>query len=497
MSGERPCSKTLLEQGVSPAAISGEGNSLLDTGERGRFLRAGVSKKCFAAFLFASMMAIAGLVFINADQTYVMVDILDYPRSQVGRATGTLVFADELLSMLMVPVWGALSDHIERRWIFSIGLTLMALATFLHPWASFVFPHNFISFFSSLFAFRLLFGLGGSASTATLTALIGDYSSGNSRAKVAGITGFSTGLGALFAALILSRIPIFFAHDSNLVPGGLRHIPNGGATLVITFAITALLLLVAAIVTGLFLTAAPDLAYAQGHHNGGGRRMPLTKRIIIGVTAMAHPLIALAYLSGFVARADSIALTLFIAPWVDNYLTAQGLCPPRDPEVLTRCQPAKRLASTLMSIAHTAMLLGAPIFGILSDKLGAVNAVLIPAGSGLLAFGLLYFLPNPQTPLVYGAMAFAGFADIGMIITSMALMASVSHPHHRGALSGVYSFFGALGIIVTSKLGGFLFDNVRETAAFIVVAVASGFVFFISLVLVVIRQSIRPLDLGE
>lgn len=437
----------------------------------GRLLRAGVSTGCFVAFLFAAMMAIAGLVFINADQTYVMVDILDYPRAEMGSAAGALVFADEILSVIMVSVWGALSDRMARRWVFAAGLTFMALATALHPWAHVVFPSSISSFFVSLLFFRLLFALGGSASTATLTALIGDYSRESSRARVAGITGFSTGIGALFAALVLSRLPTFFAHDSNLVPGGLRDIPNGGATLVITFAVTAGLLLVAALVAALFLHSPPDLLDRQN------REMSFLQRLRIGVTAMRNPLVLLAYLSGFVARADSIALTLFIAPWVDNYMTAAGLCPPRDPSALTRCQAAKRQASTLMSISHTAMLLGAPLFGILSDRLGAVKAVAIPAGAGMAAFGLLLGMTNPQSRFVYLAMALAGLADIGMIISSMALMAAVSAPEHRGAFSGVYSFFGALGIIVTSKVGGYLFDRVRETAAFSVVAISSGVVF--------------------
>jgi MFS family permease len=452
-------------------------------------LRAGVSTGSFVAFLFSAMMAIAGLVFINADQTYIMVDILDYPRSQVGTAAGNLVFYDELLSMLMVSAWGALSDRIARRWVFASGLALMGLATALHPWATRVFPDSISTFFTSLLAFRLLFALGGSASTAMLTAFIGDYSRESSRAKVAGITGFSTGIGALFAALILSRLPTFFMRDSNLVPGGLKDVPNGGATLIITFAITGALLLLAALIAALALKPPPDL------FDGTHRKLPMTKRIGVGLSAMFHPLIALAYASGFVARADSIALTLFIAPWVDNYLTAQGLCPPRDPQVLTRCQAAKKLASTLMSMAHCTMLIGAPLFGILADRIGAVAVISIPAGCGLVAFSLLANISAPNTPTVYLAMGLAGIADIGMIITSMALMAGVSSAPHRGALAGVYSFFGALGIIVTSKVGGWLFDSIGETSAFWVVAAASFGVFVAALLVMYNRRIIPPLDL--
>jgi MFS family permease len=477
-----------IENAVSPT----DGTMFLHEGGGGRLLRPGVSTKNFLAFLFAAMVAIAGLVFINADQSYVMVDILDYPRNQVGKATGTLVFVGELLSMVMVSVWGALSDRIARRWIFSTGLALMGLGTALHPWATCVFPNSFFSFFTSLLGFRLLFAMGGSASTAMLTALIGDYSRESSRAKVAGITGFSTGLGALLSAMVLSRIPTFFTRDSNLVPGGLRDVPNGGATLVITFALTGGLLFIAAIIAAMFLRAAPGLL-ERSH-----RQMPLSKRVTIGITAIVHPLVALAYASGFVARGDSIALILFIPPWVDRYMVANDPnCSAFDPKALTRCPQAKRLSSSLMGIAHTAMLIGAPIFGILSDRLGPVNAIIFPAGGGLLAFGMLFFLDNPRTLLVYFAMALAGFADIGMIISSMALMAAVSTPQHRGALAGVYSFFGALGIIANSTFGGYLLDNVRETASFLVVATSSGIVFIAALAIAMVRRTIQPLVLED
>lgn len=449
----------------------------------------------FAVFLLAAMMAIAGLVFINADQLYIMVDILDFPRNKVGDAAGTLVFSDELISMAMVPLWGALSDRIARRWVFALGFGFMAVATALHPWALCVFPQPerpLASFPRSLLAFRCLFALGGSATTVTLTALIGDYARESSRARVAGITGLFSGIGALFAALVLGRLPTFFARDSNLIPGGLRDIPNGGATLVITFSITAALLFATALIVALLLRSPPDLLLDRP-----GRHLPMSKRLAIGISAAAHPLVALAYASGFVARADSIILNLFITPWVDNWMTAAGLCPPQDPSGLTRCRPAKRLASTLMGISHCAMLLGAPIFGVLSERLGAVNAVTIPAGCGLLAFGVLYFLPNPQMPLVYAGMALAGLADIGMIVSSMALMAAVSSPQHRGALSGVYSFFGALGIIVASKLGGFLFDRFRETAPFAIVAVSSGLVLLATLLIITRRSALRPLLLED
>ncbi len=212
-----------------------------------KYLRSGVSWKSFCAFLISCMMSISGLVFINAAQTYVLIDILNYPRNRLGYASGSLAFADELLSVPLASFWGFLSDKIGRRLVMTVGLIFMSLSICLYPWANQVFPDGLLSFFSSLLFFRLIFALGGSASTAMMTALIGDYAIDSSRAKVAGIVGTSAGLGALLAALVFTRLPILFSKKQLDWAGFSR--PD----IVLTFSITAALLLLTASLSGIFM----------------------------------------------------------------------------------------------------------------------------------------------------------------------------------------------------------------------------------------------------
>jgi MFS family permease len=84
----------------------------------------------------------------------------------------------------------------------------------------------------------------------------------------------------------------------------------------------------------------------------------------------------------------------------------------------------------------------------------------------------------------------SGLADIGMIITSMALIASQSSPSQRGALAGVYSLFGAVGIIVTSKVGGYLFDSYSETSSFAVVFLSNSALLVFVLLAMAFRHQI-------
>lgn len=459
------------------------------------FLREGVERKAFGAFLYAALMAIASLVFINANQIYIMVDILNYPREEVGQASGNLVFADELFSLALVSLWGALSDRVGRRWIFSLGFIFMGLSILLHPLCSCVFPNDFGSFFRSMLAMRLVFAMGASATTAMITACIGDFAGVNKRARVAGMVGFATGLGAIFAAFGLGRIPDFldrmFAHDAS------NRSANGAVKAM--FLISGGLQMVNALITFAFLhTPSTD---SDGGFIHQQRQMSIMERIQKGVSAMRNPLVCLAYASGYVARADSIALNLFIPPWVDRVLTERGICPPQvgAGDEYVRCKEAKRLSSSLIGTGHLAMLLAAPFFGIISDRIGSVRALNIPALAGFIAFGVLAMsVDDPQAKLTYLPVALAGMADIGMIIVSMAIIAQVSTDRHRGAIAGVYSFFGALGIIVTSKLGGFLLDrSSKQTHAFYTVAVPSGLVLLASLLLSSCPKAKEELSEGE
>lgn len=421
-------------------------------------LQADVAWGSFIAFLVACMMSISGLVFINAAQTYVILDILEYPRSALGHASGSLAFADELFCVPLVSFWGFLSDRIGRRIVMSTGLSFMAMAVALYPWASCVFPGSFGTFFRSLIFFRLIFAIGGSATTAMITALIGDFAADGSRAKVAGFTGTAAGLGALSAVLFFTRLPILFSK------GCTEWLHLKRPDIILTYTTTACFLLAASLLTSIGM---------HGPKQQYNLNQPWKDRVRTGLFAIKRPLVALAYFSGFVARADSIALNLFIGPWVDNYLTRTGECPPTTGTELVRCEAAKRLTSNLMSTSHLATLLGAPFFGILSDRLGPVAAVAVPAALGFFSFGSLYFASQPRSLFVYLCMFGSGLADIGMIISSMSLMSSQSSPSQRGALAGVYSLFGAVGIIITSKLGGFLFDSYSETAPFSVVSISS------------------------
>ncbi len=95
-------------------------------------------------------------------------------------------------------------------------------------------------------------------------------------------------------------------------------------------------------------------------------------------------------------------------------------------------------------------------------------------------------------------MTLVGLGEIGMIVTSLCLVTSDLYvdPAIRGSVAGCYSLFGGLGLLVSTKVGGLLFDQWKNTAPFMVMGLFAGICAAVSLAVVareaVVRRSLTP-----
>lgn len=144
--------------------------------------------------------------------------------------------------------------------------------------------------------------------------------------------------------------------------------------------------------------------------------------------------IFLGYLGGFVARASSVAISLFIPLFVNAYFRRHGLCnsdADNIPDIKKNCERAYGLASALSGVAETAALICAPLFGWLGGRavkgssewpLSAAAAIGV---GGYVAFGLLR---NPDAfhgeggEWAFLAVILIGISQIGCIVCSLALL---------------------------------------------------------------------------
>jgi hypothetical protein len=152
--------------------------------------------------------------------------------------------------------------------------------------------------------------------------------------------------------------------------------------------------------------------------------------------------VLLAYVAGFVARASSVAISLFIPLLVNASFVASGTCKNPDgnkEEWKDDCRKAYVIASILTGVSQLIALIFAPVFGYLGGQSKSTRKstwpLLFAAMAGITGYSilgarhadLLSFDPvDGQVHVVWSAfvvVALLGFSQIGAIVCSLALLA--------------------------------------------------------------------------
>ncbi len=273
-----------------------------------------------------------------------------------------------------------------------------------------------------------------------LAAVVADYAREGHRGRVAGLMGFSTGCGACFGALVLAKLTTRL---------GVK----------ITFWVTSALMACGALTVFLGMGFAPNTAEQA-------KERCWWKRILLGFQLVrSNPLLLVAYAGGFVARGDSVILPVFLPAWVSAHVgTAE-----------------KSLTASLVGTCNLMALLGAPLMGWLGDRVGRRRLMLSCALTSAAAYSCMPFLPSPRSALAFLCVAVQGFAQIGTIITSMSLVAGEAPINARGAVAGVYSLWGALGIVTVGKGGARMGEVLQGGGPFLLMAAGNVALLLIGL----------------
>jgi MFS family permease len=106
-----------------------------------------------------------------------------------------------------------------------------------------------------------------------------------------------------------------------------------------------------------------------------------------------------------------------------------------------------------------------------------VDRVLFMAVASALASGSYVWFglqDNPFQPAMYVAAVFLGIGEMSGILASQALIGQVAPERGRGAVIGVFTLCGSVGIFLAAIVGGTLFDAWRPSAPYIVMGCTSG-----------------------
>jgi MFS family permease len=404
--------------------------------------RANVLTKFWVSFITVAMLAGASIL-----QGYILTEHLHIPRGQQGTVSGDISFWVEVVAILLFGPFGVLADRIGRRPVYIIGMLFVASGYALVPFATTA---------DELLAFRLVFAVGMAAAAGTLATLTSDYPREDSRGKLVGITSVFNTFGTIFVAGFVARIPFMLgAKGFDAVTGG-----------------TAMYLFLA--VLGIVTAIVAHFGLAPGTPVARHERPSVAELMRSGLRAGRNPRIALAYAGSFAARSDLVVKGMFLTLWAIQDGFDRGM------------NPGASMArfGIMIIIMNGVGIVSAPLFGWLIDRINRVTALIIAlifASAGYLSMGII------TSPLDFAMAPFFIIITLGsgfMMKASLGLVGQEAPIAQRGSIVAIFGMFGAIGILILTKLGGVIFDAWGPWAPFVV---AGGYQCLVLIVAIIIR----------
>ncbi|MGI9308606.1 MAG: MFS transporter, partial [Gammaproteobacteria bacterium] len=391
----------------------------------------GVTKTNLGTMLFAGFGTMSMVSFMSFMQPYVLTELLHIPREEQGSLIGNLHAFQEIIFIVVAGFVGALSDKLGRPIVYGCGFIVVSAGYALYPVADSVLQ---------LYIVRALFAVGVGTVAVMLSACTVDYIQERSRGRWVGMMSIFNGLGIVAMSGILSRLPSMYENIGNDVVTAGRF----------SFWTVASLCLVVGFVLVFGLYRGPGSGEEDDHAH-------ILKKLAAGAkVALDSPRLAIAYGGAFIGRGDFAVVGTFFSLWLTQVGIDQGMS----------AADAIKKAGLLFAMIQICALIWAPFMGIITDRIRRMTAVsigLLIAGSGYL---LMSQVPDPFGPYMYPAAVLLGMGETSVIVSVAALLGQETKTANRGAIVGVFGLMGGLGILVTTFLGGQLFDGIGRTAPF-------------------------------
>lgn len=399
-------------------------------------LAPGISRLNGGTLLYAAFFSIASSVFLSFVQPYIFTEMLKLPADEQGKLAGQLVFFGELVVLCLIGAAGVVSDKIGRRPVFVFGFIMLGVGYALYPLATTE---------TELTLYRMVFALGVVGVTSMLATVQADYPLNQDRGKLVGIMGFLQAIGVIILVFTLSKLPQQF------VERGMDSITAGQMALWLFAGVC------------IFNGAILKLGLKGGVPSTVTTREPFWPTLKRGLKAASNPRIALSYIAAMVSRGDLSVVSTFLSLWLVQVGVAQGM----------PTEQAIKEGGKFFAIVQLAALLWAPVVGILCDRMNRVSALCMAmalAGTGYIIVG---FIPDPLSVWMIPAAIILGMGEVNAVLAAQTLIGQEAPKDGRGAVVGVFGTAGAIGILSAGTLGGYLFDEWRPSAPFIIMGIAN------------------------
>ena len=185
-------------------------------------------------------------------------------------------------------------------------------------------------------------------------------------------------------------------------------------------------------------------------------RFKKTSNIVYKVSKNSRA-INLGYYGSFVTRMGDILSILFMNIWIASFFGSTS----------DEISKANAKGQMISGIGGVLILILSFFAGWGVDKMKHVYTIALYFGIRAIFYFLMIFGDNPSAPQAFLFLLII-YTSNGLVnIVINAYFYKVIIKEHKGILSGIFLFFGTLGILLISKLGALFFDKVSRSGPFL------------------------------
>jgi MFS family permease len=95
---------------------------------------------------------------------------------------------------------------------------------------------------------------------------------------------------------------------------------------------------------------------------------------------------------------------------------------------------------------------------------------------GMVGYCLMAFVRDPLLPVAIPFFVLLGIGQISAFLGAQTIIGKEAPEALRGSVIGLFNFFGAVGILILTGLGGWMFDRFAPWTPFLLVGILNGVV---------------------
>ncbi len=399
-----------------------------------------LTKLNFYSVFWCAMVLILALSYVSVIQPICLKEVIGISPAHFGKINANLIFLNEIAAILFLGVAGVLSDKYGRKILMTFGLFFGGIIFILYGYSDLIAKALGVNSLLIVFIIRFLYAAALAFAWPQIYAIIGDYTFQSSRGKGMAVMGMCCALGPLIAFTLMAAIPARFG----ILPA---------------FYACGLICILGALASRFGVV---DRVHKD--HRKVDESMGAIKPLKEAFKVLKHnPALKMCYGAAFTSRADVAILGTFMIMWSVKVADDFNISNAR----------ATMQAGLTVGISAIVGIITAPLWGIITDRWGRLQSLVLGLGLVGSGFCLLATASDPFGMWAKISMVICGAGQFGALTASTTLTADLSPKKILGSILGGFNTFGAIGIFILGNIGGLVFDSIGYGSPFMILGSAN------------------------